>query len=176
MPNVRTLVGDGFTLEPQLEAHAAELFKVLNDPVLYEFDNQPPASETWLRLRFKHLESRRSPDGHQRWLNWVVRLASGEAVGYVQATAWPEGRALVAYVLGSVYWGCGLATRAVDRMRLELVEAYGVLELRAEFFERNRRSLRLLERLGFQRASAAVLAEHPLSLGEILMSRPAAET
>lgn len=168
-------MGDGFTLEPQLAAHAAELFEVLNDPVLCEFDHELPESEAWLCERFRRLELRRSPDDREWWLNWVLRLASGEAIGYVQATVSPEGRALVAYVIGSAYWGRGLATRAVECMRHELVAHYQVVELRAELLSRNLPSLHLLQRLGFQHASAAALAAHRLDPDEILMCRPAAD-
>ena len=46
-------------------------------------------------------------DGSEHWLNWVLRLASGEAIGYVQATVEPSGRAFVAYVLGKPMVGTG---------------------------------------------------------------------
>ena len=36
------------TLEPQSEEHAAEMFRVLGDAAIYEFENSPPTSEQWL--------------------------------------------------------------------------------------------------------------------------------
>jgi hypothetical protein len=56
------------------------MFAVLCDPAIYEFENEPPPSVEWLRARFAKLESRRSPDGEEQWLNWVVRLPSSELV------------------------------------------------------------------------------------------------
>ena len=78
MDDQRTLHAGSTTLEPQIAAHAAEMYAVLADPAIYEFENAPPPSRQWLAERYARLEARRSADGSQRWLNWVVRLASGE--------------------------------------------------------------------------------------------------
>src|SRR5439155_19127566 len=86
-------------LEPQVVAHAAEMFVVLSDPAIYEYENEPPSSIEWLRARFAKLESRQSPDGHEQWLNWVIRLSSSELIGYAQATGRPNGQAAIAYEL-----------------------------------------------------------------------------
>src|SRR3989454_10531937 len=86
------------TLEPQTAAHAEEMFIVLGDPAIYEHENEPPPSVEWLRARFARLESRRSPDDREQWLNWVIRLPTSELGGYVQATVRPGGRAVMAHV------------------------------------------------------------------------------
>src|SRR4051812_44647123 len=88
-------------LEPQSAGHAAAMFDVLSDPALYEFEGEPPASLEWLTQRFQRLESRRSGDGRQQWLNWVVRDRQAGLVGYVQATIPAAGRASIAYVFHS---------------------------------------------------------------------------
>src|SRR5881392_2854460 len=88
-------------LEPQTAAHAEEMFELLSDPKIYRYEGKPPSSLESLRERFQRLESRRSPDGREQWLNWVIRLQGGEAAGYVQATVHEDGRAAIAYVLGS---------------------------------------------------------------------------
>ena len=162
------IVVDGLTLEPQTAAHAEEMFAVLSDPAIYEYERQAPASLEWLRERFARLESRRSPDGAEQWLNWVIRLASGEAAGYVQATVSGNGRAGIAYELASRYWGRGLARRAVDAMAAELVAHYRVHTLTAVLKRANGRSQRLLERLGFSLVSAE---DAGLGADEILMER-----
>ena len=125
------------------------MFAVLSDPAIYEFENAPPPSVDWLRERYKRLESRRSPDGQQQWLNWVIRLSGGELIGYVQATLMPNGRAAIAYELASRYWGRGFAREACEAMLAELAAGYGVRDAHAVFKARNHRSLRLLQRLGF---------------------------
>ena len=160
-------------LVPQVAAHADEMFVLLRDPALYEHEGEPPGSLEWLRARFTKLESRRSADGSEQWLNWVVQLASGELVGYVQATVSEPGRADIAYVLGSRHWGRGLASRAVTLMIAELAEHHGVTALSAVLKRSNARSLRLLERLGFTPAPAVLEHERGIEPDERLMLRTA---
>jgi ribosomal-protein-alanine N-acetyltransferase len=159
------------TLEPQTVAHAEEMFVVLSDPAIYEYENEPPPSLEWLRARFTRLESRQSTDGQEQWLNWVIRLPRSELIGYVQATVRPNGRAAIAYELSSAYWGRGLARQAVQAMISELVEHYGVRSLGAVLKRENLRSLHLLERLGFSLASPEQRVKHQVELGELLMQR-----
>ena len=146
---LREVAGDGFVLEPQVAAHAEEMFVVLADPAIYEYENDPPRSIEWLRERYARLESRRSSDGTQGWLNWVIRLPDGRLAGYVQATVYPDRHAAIAYELASVHWGRGLGRRAVEAMIAELVQAHDVRSLSAVLKAANRRSFHLLERLGF---------------------------
>jgi RimJ/RimL family protein N-acetyltransferase len=72
----------------------------------------------------------------------------------VQATVYPDRRAAIAYELGSAWWGRGLARQAVEAMVAELVAQHGARRLTAVLKQRNVRSLRLLERLGFTPAAA----------------------
>jgi len=174
-PTMRVLSVDGLVLEPQVAAHADEMFAVLSDPAIYEFENAPPQSLEWLRARFARLETRRSRDGSEQWLNWVIRvpgdLPGGRLIGYVQATVRSDGSAGIAYELASAYWGRGLATRAVNAMIDVLVAHYGVRELDAIAVRRNQRSLRLLERLGFEIASAQRHADIKIDPAVVLLSR-----
>ena len=159
------------TLEPQTAAHAEEMFAVLSDPAIYEYENEPPPSLEWLRVRFTQLESRRSADGQEQWLNWVIRLPTSELIGYVQATVDGDGRAAIAYELSSAYWGRGLARQAVQAMISELVQRYQVRSLTAVFKRNNLRSMRLLERLGFSPAATERHRKHQVEPGELLMQR-----
>lgn len=145
-------------LEPQRAAHADAMFLVLSDPAIYAYENAPPASPVQLRERYAALESRRSPDGCQQWLNWVLRLRTGELIGYVQASVNADRRAFIAYELASAHWGRGLAREAVEAMIAELASRYRVHMLAAVFKRANTRSRRLLERLGFTAAAAAAEA------------------
>ena len=159
------------TLEPQTAAHAEEMFAVLSDPAIYEYENEPPPSVEWLRVRFTQLESRRSADGQEQWLNWVIRLPTSELIGYVQATVDANGRAAIAYELSSAYWGRGLARRAVQAMISELGQRYQVRRLTAVSKRNNLRSRRLLERLGFSPAATERHRKHQVEPGELLMQR-----
>jgi len=168
---MRVVATGTLTLEPQTAAHAREMFAVLSDPAIYEYEGEPPQSVEWLRDRFSRLESRRSADEQEQWLNWVIRLPSSELIGFVQATVRGNGSAAVAYVLSSAYWGRGFARQAVQAMICELVEHYEVRSLFAVFKSGNLRSRHLLERLGFSPASPALHVEHEVEFGESLMHR-----
>ena len=165
---MRLIDAGDLTLEPQTAAHAEEMLAVLSDPAIYAYENAPPRSLEWLRERFARLESRRSPDGQEQWLNWVVRLRGAGLIGYVQATLHAGARAAIAYEFSSAYWGRGLASQAVGVMIAELVEHYQVHTLTAVFKRENLRSRRLLERLGFSPASD-LHANHRVDASELLM-------
>jgi ribosomal-protein-alanine N-acetyltransferase len=140
------------TLEPQVAGHAAALFELLHQPGVYDFlDHEPPESIGGLAERLARLESRRSPDGTQQWLNWVV-VRYGEVLGYVQATVRGE-RAEVAYVIGSRFWGGGVASAATTMMLDDLAANYGVRIATATVETANERSIRLLRRLGFEQTA-----------------------
>src|SRR3990172_10710671 len=126
---MRAIATGRLSLEPQVATHAEEMFGVLSDPAIYEYENEPPPSVVWLRERFTRLETRRSADGREQWLNWVLHLPSSELIGYVQATLYPDGRASIAYVLSSRFWGRGLASEAVRAMITDLSDHYQVHSL-----------------------------------------------
>ena len=100
---MQTITAADLVLEPLTVAHAPEMFEVLCDPLTHQYiDHPPPSSVDHLRAVYKQLETRKSPDGRQLWLNWVVRLPGQPAMGYVQATVMSHGRAWVAYLLASL--------------------------------------------------------------------------
>jgi len=145
------------------------MFSVLTDPAIYEFENGPPPSEEWLVERFGRLEHRASPDGRQLRLNWVIRLSSGELAGYVQATVYESGSALVAYELASKYWRRGIGSSAVSAMLQELRDAYNAKLFVAVLKRANYRSMGLLRHLGFQPASADQVIEFGAERDEAAM-------
>ena len=168
---MNTLTVGSLTLEPQIAAHAQEMFAVLSDPAIYEYENEPPQSVAGLRERFADLETRLSPNGREQWLNWVIRLPDSRLIGYVQATVHPGGRASIAYELNSAYWGRGLARQAVQAMVRELIEHYGVLRLSAVLKQANQRSFKLLQRLGFTLATPDEHVQAEVERDEFLMLR-----
>jgi ribosomal-protein-alanine N-acetyltransferase len=137
-------------LEPLEAAHAAELFDVLADPAIYRYlDEAAPVSRDHLRRTYERRAQRNSPDGTELWLNWIVRLTGGPALGYVQATVILPGTAWIAYVLSSRFWGHGYTTEALAAMLPELASGYGVQRFLATVEAENQPSIRVLERLGF---------------------------
>jgi ribosomal-protein-alanine N-acetyltransferase len=150
---MRSLFCSTCMLEPQVATHARDMFVVLSDPAIYEFENEPPPSEEWLRNRFQLLESRRSGDGREQWLNWVIRLPGGSLAGYVQATVLENRSAFVAYELNSKHWRQGIGSSAIRAVLQELHAQYEVTDFIAVLKSANYRSKALLEKLGFSAAS-----------------------
>ena len=142
-------------LEPLTEAHTDELWLPLADPRLYTHVPQdPPASLAALRERFARLSARRSPAGDQLWLNWVMReRRDGQCRGRLQATVNTEALCWIAYEVFPPHWGAGFAREGCQRMIEWLIDELGVSQLVAEVDSLNAASLRLLDRLGFQRTS-----------------------
>jgi RimJ/RimL family protein N-acetyltransferase len=163
------------TLEPRTMAHAEELFPVLAEAALYEFiDEEPPESVAALRRKLARSESRKSPDGSEHWLNWVVRDASQRVAGYVQATVAANLETNVAYVIGSAFWGRGVATEAVAQMLDIVATEFGVKRFIVVAERRNIKSIRLAERLGFvepppERAGNRVVAATDILMQKVLL-------
>lgn len=149
---MRPLATPRLALEPLVEAHAAEMFAALSDEATYRYiDEEAPESVERLAQRYRRLESRRSADGTEHWLNWVAReSSSGAAIGYVQATVQPDGTAIVAYVIAPSRWGHGFGREATGAMIAEVIATYGAKRLVATVDEANAASIRLLQALGFE--------------------------
>jgi RimJ/RimL family protein N-acetyltransferase len=125
---IRTL---RLTLDPMMASHAKAMFPILSDRELYKFTgDEPPESESALETRYRYLESRKSPDEAQLWLNWLVRLEDdGTTLGYVQATV-SEMHADVAWVIGSKWQSNGYASEAALAI-VQWLSANGVKTIRA---------------------------------------------
>lgn len=159
-------------LEPQVAAHAPAMFEVLSDPAIYEFENEPPTSVAWLAERYGRLESRRSPDGSEAWLNWVIRLPGGDLAGTVQATVLSEdGLALVAYELASRHWRQGIGREALAGLLDELALQHGATHFAAILKCANYRSAGLLRCLGFSAGPQALVERFEVLPDEMLMHR-----
>ena len=140
-------------LEPLEERHAAALYAALRDDALYEFtDDHPPETREALARRYRQLETRLSPDGREAWLNWALwSLPDSAYVGLVQATVHPDRTAHVGYVLFREAWSRGYAREATAALIDALSFEWGVREMWATVDVRHRRSISLLEELGFLR-------------------------
>jgi ribosomal-protein-alanine N-acetyltransferase len=146
-------------LEPVNAWHGETLFPGLKDPMLYAFiAKEPPLSTSEVSRRFEKLESRRSPDGEELWLNWAARRINGGYVGLVEATVGRDAIAHVAYWVFSADQRQGFGREAVAVM-LEHLAAIGCVEAVAFIDTRNAASIRLVEALGFERRQTLVMRE-----------------
>lgn len=160
-------------LEPLVEAHAERLFPLLADEELYRhLDHGPPADLARLQEVYRQLQQRRSPEGDELWLNWVLcGIDDADAVGYVQATVMGDGRCWVAWVLARTAWGRGLATEAAAAMLQHLAGLPGAHQALACVDADNLRSVAVALRLGFAEADAATHAALGLEATERLFTR-----
>jgi RimJ/RimL family protein N-acetyltransferase len=99
-----------------------------------------------LRARLRAWESRRSPDGSEQWLNWIV--LDNEPAAWVQATIRPDA-ALVAYAVLPARRGEGIATEVVVAVTSWLHEQHPVVE--AHIADDNLASQAVARRAGFVR-------------------------
>ncbi|MCW5661302.1 MAG: GNAT family N-acetyltransferase [Burkholderiaceae bacterium] len=148
-------------LEPQRPEHADALFSLLGDARLYtHIPQEPPPSLDVLRERLALLSTRRSPQGDELWLNWVVRDArEGALLGRVQATVRADAPCYLAYEVFPAHWRRGIATEACRRAMHWLIDELQVEQFTAEVDSLNTASLRLLQRLGFRRVSLRANAD-----------------
>jgi len=149
-------------LEPLKESHAPKMFAGLRDERAYRFlPEEPPETLQTLSARYALLAGGISPNGKEVWLNWALKRRGQEFyVGYVQATILKAERAaLIAYHLFPPFWGQGLAREAVKAMLGSIGPAYGLREARAYIDTRHKRSIRLVEALGFRLADTIVTAD-----------------
>jgi ribosomal-protein-alanine N-acetyltransferase len=146
-----------FRLEELVPAHARRLLAGLQDPAIYRYiDEQAPPSLEWLEARYRRLQSRASPDGRERWLNWAIWSVPRRAyAGQVQTTLRRDGVARIAYVLLGGFRGQGLGTRVVAAMMKQVHQRYGTRTFEARIDARNLASIALVQRLGFRACEVA---------------------
>ena len=140
-------------LEPLVPSHASDTYEGLLDEAIYRFiPRDPPMSRQALKERYRSLQSRRSPDGSEVWLNWALRAnETDEYVGTLQATVRADLTAEIAYVVFPAFWRQGYAREGCGRMLDFLFESYQVTAVSALIDTRNTPSIRLVESLGFAR-------------------------
>jgi len=139
-------------LIPLRREHAELMYPLLRETTLYEFTGgDPPASQEALAALYERRETRRSPDGRERWLNWMIRdRDTAEAVGYAQATI-TVSKANVAWVVGNRWQGRGFATEAA-RAVVALLVAQGVSGIQACIHQRHLASQRVAANAGSRRS------------------------
>jgi RimJ/RimL family protein N-acetyltransferase len=146
-----TLETSRLRLEPLQVHHAKEMVSVLADGSLYTFTGGTAPDLSTLSERYRILERRLSPDGSERWLNWILRRRDTQrAIGYVQATVTPDSRATIAYVVGMSWQGQGLASEAVCTL-VDALRRDGVRTIVAHIAADHAASERVAEAAGLQK-------------------------
>lgn len=145
-----TLRIEGMELQPLSVAHADQVFAAAQDARIYEFIPQdPPATLDSLRRRYERLQGGISPNGGERWLNWVVFIPGAAGpIGTVQATVQSDESALIAYTIFPEHWGRGHGRAATRVMIDHVFGEYDISRVIARIDTRNQRSIRMVEGLG----------------------------
>ena len=140
---------------PVASHHALDMYPILADPALYRFTGgQPPGNMESVQLWFSDLESRKSPDGTQHWLTWIVQIKEQQApIGYVQATI-AGCQAEIAWLIGTRWQGQGYAREAVVLLTAELKQ-HRVQRLTAHIHPDHKASQRVATSLGLIRTEAS---------------------
>lgn len=146
------LTTERLTLRPLTPADAADLFAVFSDPAVVRYWSAEP----WTSAAFAEGAIARALDGYreQSEVRFGIELVeTGALIGTVNLHHFfPQNRRCeLGYALGSLHWGKGYATEA-----LEVALDYGFHELRlnrieADIDPRNGASAAVLERLGFRK-------------------------
>ncbi|MFL5861381.1 MAG: GNAT family N-acetyltransferase [Solirubrobacteraceae bacterium] len=166
------LSSERLMLEPLCAAHADEMAPLLADPRLYAFTGGEPPTLDELRAQYERQAGGGSPDGVERWLNWIVRRrADGSAVGFVQATVSEDQgtrTAALAWVVGVAYQGQGYAREAAATAVTWLRDS-GVTRFVACIHPGHQASMGVARALGL--APTAIRVN-----GEVVWERTAGET
>jgi RimJ/RimL family protein N-acetyltransferase len=140
-------------LDPLRVEDAEEMAPLLADAQLHTYIGGSPAAVDELRDRYRRQVRGRSPDGSQRWLNWVVRRRdSGHAVGTVQATISVQDDtsvAEVAWVVATRYQRRGYAREAAAEM-LRWLRQHGVAVVVAYVHPEHDASIAVARALGLR--------------------------
>ncbi len=131
-----------FVLRPLVEADAPALLE------LREWLNAGDLDA--VRARLRGWESRTSPDGSERWLNWLIVDRDDDAAGWVQATV-RGGAAEVAYAVVPQRRGQGVAVEAVTALTAWLHERAGARVVEAHVADDNLASQAVARGAGFLR-------------------------
>ena len=145
------LKSERLRLSPLMPEDADELVVVLSDPSLYRFMGGAPPKLGELQRRYRLLANRRSPDGEELWLNWVIRDRNTEKVlGTLQATIEESPpKALIAWVLGTEAQGQGYASESARALTSFLGDR-GVVEVRAHIHPDHIASNRVAAAIGME--------------------------
>ena len=148
-------------LEPLRSAHASAVCASLQDPRIYLHIPEDPPSAQDLQGRYNFLEHGRSPDGEERWLNWITFLRDTQTpIGTFQATLTPDERGTFAYIVFPAYWRQGYGREMTVSALDHLFSSYPIAALRAEMDTRNQGSIGLVESLGFVHEGTTMGADH----------------
>ena len=133
-------------------ADAADVFAVFSDPVVVRYWDGPLMST--LEDAIKYLGQIHHGFRRREFFQWGIADSSSDMVigtcTLAHASAIHQ-RCEIGFALRQTHWGKGLGSEAVGAVIDFAFETVGMHRIEADVDPRNDRSLRLLERFGFER-------------------------
>lgn len=150
LPKIDLLRSKRLLLEVRKVRHAAETYDLFCEKDLYHYiSREIPASLDWLTNGFKIAESLTSEDKKQIWLGWVAKdIKTSDPVGLFEMTI-ENGAAFIGYTIFKNHWGFEFAVEGVESMIEFVLGNYNISRFIIEMDTRNRASVKVAEKLGF---------------------------
>ncbi len=147
---VPELFGDTVFLREITEADIPAWFERASDPesAVLAGDPIPESIEMGFQWLHRHQERFRQQTG----IRWAIVLKGfTQSIGTIglTITSKEERIAELGIVIGRAYWGKGAGTSAAHLAIDYAFNKLGLVEIQAEVLQRNRASIRLLEKVGF---------------------------
>lgn len=145
------LTTDRLVLREWLPSDAADMFRFRSDPVAQIYNSEPMRDVSQAAALIDDLRTAYAA-GEQ--IQWAVTIPPDDRpVGLFGYNYWQRfhRRAEVGYDLARPHWGSGLAYEGMAAIIRFGFEEMGLHRIETETILDNVRSIRLLERLGFQR-------------------------
>jgi RimJ/RimL family protein N-acetyltransferase len=163
--------------EPLTDTHANDLFSILTTPSVLVFIDPNGNPSTMEELKAEYAARSHGPvilaTPTERWFNMAIRLKipPSQAIGRLEATGYGEWGE-VAYLLGEAWWGKGLAFEAMRWWHDYLAATAPGTEWWATVHPMNQRSIRLLQRLGYEEVDSHQSPKlHSYDLGDCCFVR-----
>lgn len=148
---LQVLMTERLCLEPLQLSHADALFKLFQEPDLYQWiKNEAPKSIETFRENCKLLEERLSPDKNEYWLNWIpIKKVSNQIIGKIEITLHREtSKVNLAYFIFKEYQRFGYAKEACKAVISHMFNCWNAKKIIIVMDTRNLASVRLAESLG----------------------------
>ena len=147
-----TLTAERIALRWVDERDEPALYEIFADPQATRYWSSPP----WIRREeaAQYVRDIHSYFQRQTLFQWgVARRSDDLLIGTCTLLAFDEQsrRAEIGYILGPAHWGRGYMGEALRRLFHYAFEELGLRRIEADTDVRNEGSIRILERLGFQR-------------------------
>ncbi|MDP9018178.1 MAG: GNAT family N-acetyltransferase [Candidatus Eremiobacteraeota bacterium] len=165
---MQPVTGEKVILREGRDADIRPLYRYITDPQVARYlVVRPPDDQKMFGKRLREMFTTRITEH-----NYILaRREDNEAAGMVRLLLETPSHANISYWMGRPHWSKGYAFEAVGMICTMGFVDWGVEEITAHCFAGNVRSIKLLDRLGFESISATQLRSPDPLLGQELLFR-----